>query len=107
METSRLESVVHANAWSDLGSRKTHSLMVVFIARIIDRKPDSELLITAQERYLYFLVDEYQDTNGSQNEILKLLTNYWDIPNVFVVGDDDQSIYRFQGANIDNIMDYS
>lgn len=64
------------------------------------------LLARYQEQYQYFLVDEYQDTNGSQNEILKLLYAFWEKPNVFVVGDDDQSIYRFQGANLGNIMDF-
>lgn len=56
-----------------------------------------------QERFLYILVDEYQDTSGTQNRIVELLTDYWDQPNIFVVGDDDQSIYRFQGANIENM----
>lgn len=57
------------------------------------------LLARYQEQYLYILVDEFQDTNGSQNEILSLLTSYWgDSPNIFAVGDDDQSIYSFQGA---------
>lgn len=66
----------------------------------------NELLLSSyQERFLYFLVDEYQDTNGSQNEIIKLLVNYWDQPNLFVVGDEDQAIFRFQGANITNIRD--
>jgi DNA helicase-2/ATP-dependent DNA helicase PcrA len=55
---------------------------------------------------LYFLIDEFQDTNGSQNEIVELLLAYWDKPNVFCVGDDDQSIYRFQGANIENIANF-
>lgn len=64
---------------------------------------DELLLAQYQEQYLYFLVDEYQDTNGSQNLILKQLYSFWEIPNVFVVGDDDQSIYRFQGANVANI----
>lgn len=59
-----------------------------------------------QEQYQYFLVDEYQDTNGAQNEVLNVLTGFWDAPNVFVVGDDDQAIYRFQGANISNIVDF-
>ena len=69
-------------------------------------KNNKNLLLKYQERYLYLLVDEYQDTNGSQNEILTMLTNYWDTPNIFVVGDDDQSIYRFQGANVKNIVDF-
>lgn len=67
---------------------------------------ESDLLISYQERYHYFLVDEYQDTNGAQNSILSFLTDYWDEANVFVVGDDDQSIFRFQGANMTNIIDY-
>jgi DNA helicase II / ATP-dependent DNA helicase PcrA len=69
-------------------------------------RKNQNILLKYQERYLYFLVDEYQDTNGSQNDILNLLTGYWDDPNVFVVGDDDQSIYRFQGANVSNIIDF-
>lgn len=64
------------------------------------------LLSRYQEQFQYFLVDEYQDTNGAQNEILRLLYSFWDTPNVFVVGDDDQSIFRFQGANLDNIVQF-
>jgi DNA helicase-2/ATP-dependent DNA helicase PcrA len=64
---------------------------------------NKNLLADYQERYLYILVDEYQDTSGTQNRLVELLINYWDKPNVFVVGDDDQSIYRFQGANIENM----
>ena len=67
---------------------------------------DEELLARYQERYLYFLVDEFQDTNGSQNELLAMLISYWEQPNVFVVGDDDQAIYKFQGANLNNIIDF-
>lgn len=70
------------------------------------RKSDF-LLQHYQERYQYILVDEFQDTNGAQNEILKMLTSYWgDMANIFVVGDDDQSIYEFQGARIRNIVDF-
>ena len=67
---------------------------------------NKELLNRYQEQYLYTLVDEYQDTSGTQNKIVELLINYWDNPNVFVVGDDDQSIYRFQGANVDNMVNF-
>lgn len=69
-------------------------------------KKDKDLLANYQEQYQYILVDEFQDTNGSQNEILNLLTDFWNDPNIFVVGDDDQSIYRFQGANLRNILDF-
>ncbi len=64
------------------------------------------LLLQYQERYHYFLIDEYQDTNGAQNAILSELISYWDQPNVFVVGDDDQAIFKFQGANLRNLVDF-
>ncbi|HEX8547535.1 MAG TPA: ATP-dependent DNA helicase, partial [Cytophagaceae bacterium] len=78
--------------------------MIVWVLEAF--KNNAAILSDYQERYLYFLVDEYQDTNGAQNEILKLLTGFWEVPNVFVVGDDDQSIFRFQGANVKNIIDF-
>ncbi len=74
------------------------------IAWVIEAFNENEnLLRQYQEQYQYILVDEYQDTSGSQNKIVELLINFWDTPNVFVVGDDDQSIYRFQGANVENM----
>lgn len=68
---------------------------------------NKSLLLGYQERFQYVLVDEYQDTSGTQNRLVKLLTGYWDKPNVFVVGDDDQSIFRFQGANVENMLDFA
>ncbi|HEY6899303.1 MAG TPA: ATP-dependent DNA helicase, partial [Puia sp.] len=65
------------------------------------------LLSSYQERYQYILVDEYQDTSGTQNKLVSLLITYWQQPNVFVVGDDDQSIYRFQGANVENMLEFA
>lgn len=66
---------------------------------------DIDLLQDYQERFQYILVDEFQDTNGVQLELLRQLTDY-EQPNVFVVGDDDQSIFRFQGALVRNIAVY-
>jgi len=58
-----------------------------------------------QERYQYVLVDEFQDTSKIQSDILDLLIDFWDDnPNCFVVGDDDQSIYAFQGALVSNML---
>jgi DNA helicase-2/ATP-dependent DNA helicase PcrA len=81
--------------------------MIIWVLKAFEEHP--YMLLRYQERYQYFLVDEFQDTNGSQNAILKsLITNDFNEgkPNVMVVGDDDQSIYRFQGANVQNIMDF-
>jgi DNA helicase-2/ATP-dependent DNA helicase PcrA len=69
-------------------------------------KENKNLLAQYQERYLYILVDEFQDTSGTQNELVQLLVNYWEQPNLFVVGDDDQSIFRFQGANVENMLHF-
>ena len=68
---------------------------------------NKQLLSNYQERYQYILVDEYQDTSGTQNRLVNLLISYWDRPNIFVVGDDDQSIYRFQGANVENMLEFA
>jgi DNA helicase II / ATP-dependent DNA helicase PcrA len=65
------------------------------------------VLSNYQEKFQYILVDEYQDTSGIQNRLVQLLISYWDTPNVFVVGDDDQSIYRFQGANVENMLGFA
>lgn len=57
-----------------------------------------------QERFKYIMVDEYQDTNTAQFELISLLAKKY--RNLCVVGDDDQSIYKFRGANISNILDF-
>ncbi len=57
-----------------------------------------------QERFKYIMVDEYQDTNYAQFKFVSLLASRYE--NLCVVGDDDQSIYKFRGANIENILGY-
>jgi len=59
-----------------------------------------------RRRFRHILVDEYQDTSNLQNEVLFQLADFWDEPNLFVVGDDDQAIYRFQGASMANILEF-
>jgi len=65
---------------------------------------DEELLLILQEQYQYLLVDEHQDTNNAQNKVLELLASFYDQPNLFVVGDDKQAIYKFQGASLENFL---
>jgi len=69
---------------------------------VLERFPERRAYYS--ERYRYILVDEYQDTNRAQYELLRLLADRHD--NVFVVGDEDQSIYRFRGAEIRNILNF-
>lgn len=67
---------------------------------------DSELQEKVSSDIKYLLVDEFQDTSVVQNELINLLVKGKDNPNIFVVGDDDQSIYRFQGVSADNLDDF-
>ena len=67
-------------------------------------KLDGEVLNSYQERFRYIMVDEYQDTNTAQFELIRLLAMKY--KNLCVVGDDDQSIYKFRGANIYNILNF-
>ena len=67
-------------------------------------KLDKEVLASYQDRFRYIMVDEYQDTNTAQFELIRLLALKYQ--NLCVVGDDDQSIYKFRGANIYNILNF-
>jgi len=67
-------------------------------------RQNAEILNHYQERFPFILVDEYQDTNTAQFTLLSLLASRYQ--NLCVVGDDDQSIYRFRGANIHNILNF-
>ncbi len=79
-------------------------LRVVHALEVFD-----DLRFNLQEKYQYIMVDEFQDTNMAQMRIIHNLTNniaQGDTPNIMVVGDDDQAIYSFQGADISNIIDF-
>lgn len=67
-------------------------------------KERPRVLLGYQKRFKYIMVDEYQDTNYAQNEFVKMLSKKH--RNIMVVGDDDQSIYRFRGASIANILQF-
>lgn len=81
--------------------------MILNVLRVFEE--EDWVLQGLQEQYLYILVDEFQDTNGAQFQVIAKLTTPRtpeDRPNIFVVGDDDQAIYRFQGANLQNILGF-
>lgn len=70
---------------------------------------DNEIRFNAQERFQYILLDEFQDTNDAQAKLVSLLTDNPSNegrPNIMAVGDDDQAIYGFQGANTSNFFDF-
>jgi len=78
--------------------------MIVEVLRAFEN--DDELLLSLQEKHQYVLVDEHQDTNRAQNRIVEKLMGFHDNPNIFVVGDDKQAIYRFQGASLENFYHF-
>lgn len=69
-------------------------------------RKDELLLRLLQEQFLYLLVDEHQDTNDSQNMLILMIAEFFDTPNVFIVGDEKQAIYRFQGASVENFLKF-
>ncbi|MBD3279234.1 MAG: AAA family ATPase [Candidatus Pacebacteria bacterium] len=78
------------------------------IALVVEAFTEHQLLLREyQENLHYFLVDEYQDTNSAQNQVVIKLADYWgQQANIFVVGDPNQAIYRFQGASLENILEF-
>lgn len=80
------------------------------IARAIEAlEKHPELAYTLQEQYLYILLDEFQDTNAAQLRLVELLSDnpvHEGRPNIMAVGDDDQAIYAFQGAQYSNMLDF-
>ncbi|MBP9669729.1 MAG: ATP-dependent helicase, partial [Candidatus Pacebacteria bacterium] len=76
--------------------------MIVEAVSALETNP--ALLLRVQEEYHYLLADEHQDANTAQNRLLELLASFHERPNIFVVGDEKQAIFRFQGASLDNFF---
>ena len=77
--------------------------MIIEVLRIFSG--NKNLLLEVQERYQYVLADEHQDANRAQNKVLELLSSFHaPAPNLFIVGDEKQAIFRFQGASLDNFF---
>lgn len=76
--------------------------ILLLAVRVLSENPD--VLKKYQERFQYIMVDEYQDTNNAQYMLISMLAASHQ--NICVVGDDDQSIYKFRGANIQNILNF-
>ncbi|MES2953653.1 MAG: ATP-dependent DNA helicase [Patescibacteria group bacterium] len=78
--------------------------MILEVVRALEASDDFRLEI--QEEYQYILADEHQDANDSQNRLLELLASFHENPNIFIVGDEKQAIYRFQGASLANFLSF-
>ena len=94
--------------WSQ--SKKNTQLWVYDFDDMIEEavrvlREDEGFRLTLSERYQFILLDEFQDTNPSQFEIIKQLTDY-EKPLIMAVGDDDQAIYEFQGASATTLINF-
>ena len=76
----------------------------IIMKTVLALRNDPDLLSIYARKFRYICVDEYQDTNPAQFELCSLLSSVWN--NIMVVGDDDQSIYRFRGATVENILSF-
>lgn len=88
----------------ELRERKLYDYEDMIIETIKALESDRDILLSLQEEYQYVLADEHQDANNSQNRLLELLASYHKSPNLFIVGDEKQAIFRFQGASLENFL---
>lgn len=96
----RYQQFLRANSYYDFND------MINFVLEKI--KQDDELKFHYAEQFQFIMLDEYQDTNDAQNQIIdEILSVSEEKPNIMTVWDDDQSIYRFQWANIENMLDFA
>ncbi len=85
-------------------SRYDYDDMILMVRERL--RDDEQFRALIREQYQFIMVDEFQDTNGLQSSIVDLIMDDQDQPNILVVGDDEQSIYRFQGAVMENIINF-
>lgn len=111
IENRRLKSLasVLESYQSALSAAGFYDFDDMILRAIKTLETNDDLRFTLQEQYLYILLDEYQDTNAAQSRLVQLLTDNpvnEGRPNVMAVGDDDQAIYAFQGAQYSNMLDF-
>ena len=96
--------IIYKEYEKELYRRRFYDYDDMILETIGALEKDKELLLELQEHYQYVLADEHQDANNAQNKLLELLTSFHDNPNLVIVGDEKQAIFRFQGASLDNFL---
>ncbi len=97
----RYREALHERGYYD------YSDMLIEVLEQLQKKPD--MLADVQERFLYVLIDEFQDTNAAQLRLAHLVSDHYaanNRPNLMAVGDDDQSIFAFNGAELNNVLSF-
>jgi DNA helicase-2/ATP-dependent DNA helicase PcrA len=98
---TQYRKIMHEKSYYDFDD------MILDCLNILEKRPSLKYEI--QEQYQYILVDEFQDTNEAQMRLLKIITSAEvneGRPNIMAVGDDDQAVYKFQGAELSNILNF-
>ena len=100
-------AVLYQKYQAELQRRGLYDYADMITFTIAALKANEPLRRELAERYQFVMVDEFQDTNSAQNTLVETLLADTENPNLLAVGDDDQSIYRFQGANLENLFEFS
>ena len=104
IEKNRELAVVYKQYEEILRTNKLYDYDDMITETIKALEADENFLLSLEEQYQYILADEHQDANNAQNRILELLSSFHESPNLFLVGDEKQAIYRFQGASLENFL---
>lgn len=104
IENSKEFAVLYAKYEDALEERRLYDYEDMIIEVLRALRKNKNLLLELQETYQYIVADEHQDANQGQNNLLELLSGYHENPNLFVVGDEKQAIFRFQGASLENFL---
>ncbi len=102
-------SIIYSVYQEKLDETGFYDFSDMILSVVSKAKEDETYLTLLQEKYMYLLVDEHQDTNDSQSKIIELISSAENMegrPNVFTVGDEKQAIYRFQGASVENFAKF-
>lgn len=104
VENSRELALVYEKYEKALAEHRLYDYEDMIIEVLRELRENKDLLLELQENYQYILADEHQDANRGQNRLLELLSGFHADPNLFVVGDEKQAIFRFQGASLENFL---
>ncbi len=104
IENSREFALVYEKYQAALEEKRLYDYEDMIVEVLRELRENKNLLLELQETHQYILADEHQDANRGQNRLLELLSGFHERPNLFVVGDEKQAIFRFQGASLENFL---
>src|SRR3989344_374243 len=103
IENSEKLLVIYQKYQKALEEKRLYDYEDMIMEVLRELRSNKNLLLELQENYQYILADEHQDANNAQNKLLELLSGFHVSPNLFIVGDEKQAIFRFQGASLENL----